>query len=127
MNLCIFTGNLTKDPELRYTTGNTPVVNFSLAMNERFKQNGETKERVFFADLVAWSRTAELISEHFKKGNAISVEASAREEQWNHKETGEVRRKVVFHVNKLHFLPGNGKKIEEAPVENELSEEGKLF
>jgi single-strand DNA-binding protein len=112
MNQCNFAGNLTRDPEMRYTKNNTPVVNFGMAIN-----SGKDVAPLFI-DLVAWNKQAELINEHFKKGNGIIVEASARLENWEAAD-GQKRSKTVFHVNRLHFPPAKGQRAgtEETVVE----------
>ena len=72
MNKVILLGRLTKDPETRYTqTTNTQVTSFSLAVPRRFKQEGQPK--VDFINIVAWSKTAEFVSQYFKKGQQVAA------------------------------------------------------
>ena len=73
MNKVILMGRLTRDPEVRYTTtNNTLVCTFSLAVNRRFKQEGQPDADFF--NIVAWSKTGEFCSKYFKKGQQVAVE-----------------------------------------------------
>ncbi len=72
MNKVILMGRLTRDPEVRYTTtNNTLVCTFSLAVNRRFKQEGQPDAD--FINIVAWSKTGEFCSKYFKKGQQVAV------------------------------------------------------
>lgn len=108
MNSCSFIGNLTRDPEMKFTTGGTAVCNFSIAMNRKYKTaGGEAREEVTYLDLVAWQKTAELVGEYLKKGRQVGVTCRVRQETWEDKETGAKRSKLVFDVNELTFIGGN--------------------
>ena len=75
MNIVILKGNLTRDPDMRYTPNNTAVVNMGLAMNHKWRnQAGETQEEVTFVDCEVWGKTAEVINQYFRKGSPIVVE-----------------------------------------------------
>jgi single-strand DNA-binding protein len=83
LNKVMLIGNLTRDPELRYTPGGTAVTDFGLAINRRWTaQNGEKKEEVCFVDCQAWARSAEIISEYCKKGVPLFVEGRLRLDNW---------------------------------------------
>ena len=74
-NKVILAGNLTRDPELRYTPKGTAIANFGLAINRKWKsESGESKEEVTFVDVEAWDRQGEVIAQYFKKGSPILVE-----------------------------------------------------
>jgi len=74
-NKVILMGNLTRDPELRYTPSGTAVADFGLAVNRRRRGNdGERRDEACFVDVTAWGRQAEIINEHFHKGRAIFLE-----------------------------------------------------
>lgn len=106
MNKCTFIGNLTRDPELRKTNSDVSVVNFGLAINRRFKRNGETVQEVTFLDCEAWDTGADLINKFFQKGDPIIIEdASVRNESWEDKATGQKRTKLKFRVNQFGFPP----------------------
>lgn len=114
MNLCILGGNLTRDPELRYTTSGKAVLACGLAVNRVWtSEAGEKKEEVSFFDFEAWGRTAEVIGQYFRKGNPILLTCRAKLEQWDDKQDGRKRSKVKFIVESFQFCgktdgSGNG-------------------
>lgn len=81
MNKTVLMGRLTKDPELRYTANNTAVINFTLAVDRRIKQEGQPSAD--FIPMVAWSKTAEFISNYFKKGNRIAICGRIQTRTWD--------------------------------------------
>lgn len=89
LNKVFLMGNMTRDPELRYTPSGTPVCDFGLAINRRYTSQGEQREETCFVDITFWSRRAEVISEYFGKGDQILVEGRLKLDQW---ETPEGRR-----------------------------------
>lgn len=105
INLCILGGHLTRDPEMRYTPSGTPVLEFGLAVNRKWRdQAGALQEEVSFFDCVAFGKTAETINEYFGKGGAIMVEGRLKQESWEDKATGKPRYKVKVIVEKFHFV-----------------------
>jgi single-strand DNA-binding protein len=94
-NSVTLVGNLTKDPELRYTTGGRGVASFGLAVNRRFQRNGEWEEQVSFFNVVAWGDLGENAAASLAKGNRIVV--SGRLEQRNY-ETREGEKRNVVEV-----------------------------
>lgn len=74
-------GRLTKDPEVRYTQNNMPVANFSIAVNRRFKREGDTETADFF-NVVAWNKTGEFVGKYFKKGQQILVSGRIENRNW---------------------------------------------
>ena len=81
MNKVILMGRLTKDPEVRYTQNNMPVVNFSIAVNRRFaKENDEVKADFF--NVIAWNKTGEFVGKYFKKGQQILVSGRLENRNW---------------------------------------------
>lgn len=88
-------GNITKDPELRYTTGGRAVASFGLAVNRRWQQNGEWKEDVGFYNVVAWGDLGENISASLTKGNRAIV--TGRLEQRSY-ETREGEKRTIIEV-----------------------------
>lgn len=123
MNLCIFLGNLTRDPELKALSGDKRVVNFGLAINRRFKRGKDTAKETAFLDCEAWDSGADLIAKHFKKGDPIIVHASVKQDEWEDKTTGQKRTKLKFRVNQFEFVPGKrgeGRPADEAPAGNDV-------
>lgn len=115
-------GRLTNDPEVKYTSENMCIVNLSVAVDHG-KKNGEKVASFFNAK--AFGKTAELIQQHFHKGDGIGILTEPRQETWDDRTTGQKRSKVVFLVNKLTFLPdkksGNGQ--QQTPNKNQRPHE----
>jgi single-strand DNA-binding protein len=85
MNKVILMGRLTRDPETRYTQGNnTAVCSFSLAVNRRFKQEGQPDAD--FINVVAWAKTAEFVSKYFTKGQQVAVVGKIQTRNYDDKE-----------------------------------------
>lgn len=99
-NQCNFVGNLTRDPELRYTQNGAAVINFTLAVDDSYtNKQDELVKRAYFFEFEAWARTAEAVSQ-FKKGERLSVESSALTKEWTDPE-GNKRTKIVFKAFKV--------------------------
>ena len=94
-NKVILAGNLTRDPELRYTPKGTAVVKFGMAINRTWKsETGESKEEVTFVDVDAWGRQAEVIAQYMRKGRPILVEGRLQLDSWEDKTTHEKKSKL---------------------------------
>ena len=105
-NRVILAGNLTRDPQLSYTPSNTPVCEFGLATNRRWKDNsGTMREDVCFVDLVSYGRSGEVINQYMRKGRSILIEGRLRLQQWTNKE-GQKRSKLDVVVENFTFLGG---------------------
>jgi single-strand DNA-binding protein len=104
LNKVFLIGNLTRDPELRYTPQGTAVGEFGLAINRQWKgPNGEKKEEVCFVDCQAWARAAEVISEYCKKGSSLFIEGRLRLDSWEGKD-GQKRSRMRVVVENFQFL-----------------------
>ena len=108
MNSVSILGHLTSDVELRYTPSGSPVANFGIAVNRRYRQDDELKQETTFVDLVAFNRTAEVAKEYLAKGRPAAIEGRLRFRTWE-SEGGAKRSKLEVLVNRLHLLPRNGK------------------
>src|SRR5438094_10288868 len=107
-NKVILMGNLTRDPELRYTPKGTAVAKLGLAVNRTWKtETGETKEDVLFIDIEAFSRQAETIGQYLKKGSPVLVEGRLRLDTWDDKQTNQKRSKILGTAENVRFL-GSG-------------------
>ncbi|MDP2959907.1 MAG: single-stranded DNA-binding protein [candidate division Zixibacteria bacterium] len=114
LNRVLIVGNLTKDPELRYTSTGVPVANFRIASNKKYKDNlGESKEDVCFIGVVAWQKLAESCSKFLKKGSAVLVEGELRS-RFKENEDGSKRNLIEIRAFQVQFLD---KKTEAVPVE----------
>ena len=93
-NRVILAGNLTRDPELRYTPKGTAIARIGLAINRTWKNEaGETKEEVTFVDVDAFGRQAEVIAQYMKKGRPLLVEGRLKLDQWEDKNTHQKQSK----------------------------------
>ncbi len=83
VNKVILIGRLGKDPELKYTSGGTPVARFTLATDETFKdRSGEQQRRTEWHTIVAWRKLAEICGEYLTKGKQVYIEGSIQSRQW---------------------------------------------
>ena len=110
MNLCVFAGNLTRDPEVRNVgSEGTAVASFGIATNRKFKsKNGDMKDDTTFVECEAWSTAAETIGKYCKKGNYIIVYCTAKNDNWEDTD-GKKRSRVKFRVDRFEFVPGTRK------------------
>jgi len=109
LNKVMLIGNLTRDPEMRYTTSGTPVVTFGMATNKSWKDtNGEAKELAEFHNIVAWNKMAEICQQLLAKGMKIYVEGSLNTRSWE-AEDGSTRYKTEVRVEDMILLDSKGK------------------
>lgn len=101
LNKAILMGRLTRDPELRYTQNNTPVVSFSIAVDRSFTGRGQERQTDFI-DIVAWRRTAEFVSQWFTKGMMIIVVGSIQSRRWQDK-NGQNRTSIEVVADEVQF------------------------
>ncbi len=106
LNKVLLMGNLTRDPELRYTPQGSAVCDFRIGMNRSYTtKTGEKKEEATFIDIVAWGRTAEVCGEYLKKGRPVFIEGRLQEDKWEQPD-GQKRSKVRVIAEQVSFLPG---------------------
>ena len=104
LNKVFLMGNLTRDPELRYTPDGTAVADLGLAVNESYTgRDGKQVERTLFVDVVAWRRQAETASEYLSKGRPIFVEGRLQLDEWENQQ-GEKRTKMRVVALRIQFL-----------------------
>ena len=105
LNRVLLIGNLTRDPEIRYTPKGTAVAEVSLAIN-RFTQsdNGEKKEEVTFVDVTLWARLAEISGEYLKKGKPVFIEGRLQLDTWDDKQTGQKRSRLRVIAESMQLL-----------------------
>ncbi len=104
-NKVILMGNLTRDPEVRFTTGGTAICAFGMAMNRRYTTaQGEEREEVCFVDVEVLGRQAESCGNYLRKGAPAFVEGSLRYDQWNDKTTGQKRSRLLVRADRVQFL-----------------------
>jgi len=119
-NRVFLMGNLTRDPELRYTPQGTAVANLGMAVNRRFKsRNGEQKEEVCFLTVVAWDKQAEVCNQYLQKGSPVFVEGRLQSRAWQDNE-GKKRSVIEVRADRIQFLPQGTR---QEPKEVDLGEE----
>lgn len=107
-NKVILAGNLTRDPEMRYTPKGTAVARITLAVNRTYAtETGEKKEEVSFVDVEAWGRQAEVISQYMKKGRPLLVEGRLRQDTWEDKNTHQKVSKLKVVLESFSFIDSN--------------------
>lgn len=117
-NKIILIGNLTKDPELRYTPQGTAVTSFRIAVNSRYKQSDEMKSETLFIDVVVFGKQAESCSQYLSKGRPVLVEGRLQERRWESE--GQQRNKVEVVASTVRFL---SKKSESGAADSNVGEE----
>ena len=122
-NKVILMGNLTRDPELRYTPSGAPVCNFDLAVSRSYTtQGGERRDEVCFITIVVWAKQAETCGEYLAKGRPVLVEGRLQQRSWETPE-GQKRSKHEVVAERVQFLgprtggtaPAPGEEEPEAP------------
>lgn len=113
LNKVMLIGNLTRDPEVRYTPSGKAVADISLAINRVWNNDaGQKQEETTFVDVTLWGRQAELAQQYLTKGRGVYIEGRLQMDSWDDKETGKKRTKLKVVGDNLQFLPdgrgGNG-------------------
>jgi single-strand DNA-binding protein len=108
-NKVILAGNLTRDPELRYTPKGSAVAKIGLAVNRTWKtESGENKEEVTFIDIEAWGRQAEVIAQYMRKGRPLLVEGRLKLDTWEDKNTHQKQSKLKVVLESFSFIDSKG-------------------
>ena len=108
-NKVILVGNLTRDPEVRYTPKGTAIAKLGLAVSRSWRsETGELKEEVTFVDVDAFGKTAETIGQYFKKGKPILIEGRLRLDTWEDKQTQQKRSKLGVVLENFRFIETRG-------------------
>src|SRR5216117_75356 len=106
-NKVILVGNLTRDPEVRYTPKGSAVADIALAVNRNYTlDSGEKREEVTYVDVVLWSRLAEIAGEYLKKGRPIFIEGRLQLDTWDDKQSGQKRSKLRVIGETMQLLGG---------------------
>lgn len=107
-NKVILMGNLTRDPQVRYTPGGMAVSELGLAVSHSWtdKQTNQRKEEVTFVDVTLWGRTAEIAGEYLAKGRQVLIEGRLKLDQWDDKETGQKRNKLKVVCENMTMVGG---------------------
>jgi single-strand DNA-binding protein len=107
LNKVMLIGNLTRDPEMKYTPKGTAVAEVGLAINRVYTpEGGERREETTFVDVTFWGRQAEVVSQYCKKGNPLYVEGRLQLDTWDDKTSGQKRSKLRVVGEQLQLLGG---------------------
>lgn len=106
LNKVILIGNLTRDPEVRYTPKGAAVCDVSIAVNRKWRdeQTGESKEEVTFVEITVWGKQAENVWQYLRKGSSACFEGRLQQETWQDKDTGQKRSKLKVVAEGVQFL-----------------------
>ena len=117
-NKVIIAGNLTRDPELRYTPKGVAVARITLAVNRTYtpSEGGEKKEEVTFVDVDVWNRQAEVIAQYMKKGRPLLVEGRLKQDSWEDKNTKQKVSKLKVVLESFSFLDSGNRGGDGAPA-----------
>ena len=123
MNKAILIGRLTRDPELRYTSSNRAVCQFTVAIDRRFQRQGEEKQADFIS-CVAWQKTAEFISKYFKKGSCVCICGSIQTRTWE--ADGQKRYATEVIADEVYFVDSKSDNAEPEPHFEEIGADSDL-
>ena len=106
-NKVILLGNLTRDPEVRYTPKGSAVCDLGIAVNRVYTtDSGERREEVTYVDVVLWARLAEIAGEYLKKGRPVFIEGRLQMDTWDDKQTGQKRTRLRVVGESMQLLGG---------------------
>ena len=118
LNSVVIAGNLTKDPVFRHTTNGTPVANFSIASNRKYRDaNNQWQEEVCYVGIVAWNRLADSCTNRLKKGNAVLIDGELQSHLVKN-DDGVARNIVEIKARRIQFLnkrPINVEQVRSTP------------
>jgi single-strand DNA-binding protein len=107
LNKVLLLGNVTRDPEVRYTPKGSAVCDLGVAVNRAYTtDSGEKREEVTFVDVTLWGRTAEIAGEYLKKGRPVFIEGRLQMDSWDDKQTGQKRSRLRVVAENMQLLGG---------------------
>ena len=107
LNKVLLLGNVTRDPEIRYTPKGSAVCDLGVAVNRAYTiDSGEKREEVTFVDVTLWGRTAEVASEYLRKGRPVFIEGRLQMDTWDDKQTGQKRSRLRVVAENMQLLGG---------------------
>lgn len=104
INKVMISGNLTRDPEIRFTPTGTKLANVTIAINRKYTSNNERKEETTFVRVVVWGKTVEVLEKYTSKGKKIFVEGRLKERSWTNLEDGKKHSIMEVVAEKVEFL-----------------------
>lgn len=125
-NKVLLMGNLTRDPELRFTSSGSALAKFGLAVSRKYKAGEEWKEEVCFVDITVWGKQAENCAEYLSKGRPVFIDGRLQFSSWE-TDDGQKRSKLEVVANMVQFLgqgggdkQGMGADTEDVPVKDDI-------
>lgn len=112
LNKVAILGNLTRDPELRYTPSGQAICNLGLASNRKYRKGEELQEEACFVDVSVWGKQGESCAQYLKKGRRVIVAGRLKWDSWDDKNGGGKRSKISIVADEVHFL-GDGRNGEQ--------------
>ncbi|MEM1059481.1 MAG: single-stranded DNA-binding protein [Verrucomicrobiota bacterium] len=107
LNRVFLMGNLTRDPDVRYTPKGTAVGDLGLAINRQYRTaDGEQREEVTYVDIEVWGRQAETCKQYLAKGRQVFIEGSLKLDQWE--QDGQKKSKMRVRADRVQFIGGRG-------------------
>jgi single-strand DNA-binding protein len=126
LNRVFLIGNLTRDPELRYTPSGMAVSNLRLAINHRFKdRSGELKQDTCFINVVVWDKQAETCNQYLQKGRSVLIEGRLQSRSWKDSE-GKNRNVIEVRADRVVFLNGGSQKQVETKDSNSETKDSNM-
>ncbi len=126
VNQCTFIGNLTRDPELRYSASGVAVCNFSIACNENFKdRDGNKQEKVEYINIVAWKNLAEICGKYLEKGKPVFISGKMQTRKWQDRDGADkyTTEIVARDMQMLGSREGQGQQ-QERPAQSQQASSG---
>ena len=102
INKVVIVGRLTRDAELKFTSGGTPVSKFSIAVNRRVKQGDQWKDEASFFDVSSWGKQGESLTQYLVKGKQVGIEGELRQDRWQ--QDGQSRSRIEIVANNIQLL-----------------------
>lgn len=119
VNNVIISGNLTRDPELKYTPSGKAVVQFTVANNNKYTRDGQAVEEVSFIKVTAWDKTAEHVAQYLAKGSGVLIEGRLKQETWE--KDGEKKEKTGVIASRVHFTSKPKERSSDSGSANQVS------
>ena len=113
VNKVMLLGKVTHDPKMTAIASGKSVLEFAVAVNRPYNQNGEKKEETAFVDIVVWGQEAELCNRCLSKGSSVHVEGRLQQDKWTDKATGQNRSKLLVRAERVQFLDGKSTPAQE--------------
>jgi len=125
LNVSVLAGNLTRDPEVKYTPSGAAVCEFTIASNEKFMKDGQLQEHVNFVSVTVWGKQAEAVGQYLHKGDQATAEGKLRYDSWEKDGVKKSRLFIIAHA--VHFGARANRNLQEpaaAPAAQERQEQG---